>query len=326
MAEIAAQLAPTALAPATKRRLPAPPAQPVREPLALTAETVCNPIARARLAERMLDGLDHQYAPGTVQRSRFLLHAMDVGHPSARVRAAYMENLRLLLRSRPARNAPGRLVIAMGTGRCGSTSLCHILSGCADACATHENPPMLYWKPRPEQIAFHLQRFALLRRYFGLTADAAHWWINATDALVRSFPDIRFIGLIRDRDACVDSFLRIKGVGQDTINHWLPPGTPGQPVAAWDLAYPSYRPSGPETDQEADGKRTLIGRYVDEYNARLERLAAADPRRWLLLRTEALDAPETRLRIYAHAGAAGHFVPVRLNAGTTEDGMNAYRF
>jgi len=326
MAELAAELALTTLAPASTRRLAVPPDRPVPEPLALTADIICNPTARARLADRIADTMGHQYAPGTVQRSRFLLHAMDMGHPSARMRAAYMENLRLLLRHRPALATQGRLVVAMGTGRCGSTSLCHILSGCADACATHENPPMLYWKPRSEQVAFHLQRFAQLRRYFTLVADAAHWWINAIDVLVRSFPDIRFIGLIRDRDACVESFLRIKGAGPNTINHWLPPGTPGQPVTPWDLAYPSYPPNRPEADQQVDGKRALIGRYVDEYNAQLECLAAEDPRRWLLLRTEALDAPETRLRIFAHAGASGHFAPVRLNTDTTQDGMNAYRY
>lgn len=296
------------------------------EPLLLTLQNMYDPVARAGLADRALDMLGHQFPEGTVQRARFLLEWIETGHPSHRMQTAYMDNLRQVLRDRPARDEPGKLVIGLGTGRSGSTTLSHILNSCGESCGTHENPPMLYWKPRPEQIAFHLQRFALLRRHFALVSDVAHWWINTVDVLVRGFPDIRFIGLIRDRDACVESFLTIKGVGPGSLNHWLPRDAPGYRPVAWDLAYPSYPSARPERDQEPEGKRRLIGRYVDEYNARLERLAAADPARWLLLRTETLDAPETRLRIYAHVGGKGHFAPVRLNAGTIADGTKAYRF
>lgn len=299
-------------------------AKPAR-PALLPAE-MCDPAARRRYTDQALDGLGNRYPIGTLARSRFLLAIIQTGHPTPRTQAAYLENLHVLLRHHPPRDQPGRLVIGLGTGRSGSTTLSHILVSCGDVCATHENPPMLYWAPQPEQIAFHLARFALLRRHLALVADIAHWWINATEELVAAFPDVRFIGTWRERSACVDSFLRIKGVGPGSLNHWLLPGCDDVAATNWDLSYPSYPVADPAFCQQAEGKRQLIARYVDDYNAHMLRLAAADPRRWLLLRTESLNAPETRQRIFAHAGAAGSFAPVRLNAGTTADGESAYHF
>lgn len=308
----------TAIADAPPRHAPSP--------LVLTDAEVSNPAARRRFTDRALDARGHEFPVGTVARSQFLLAIIQNGHPTPRTQAAYLENLHVLLRHHPSREQPGRLVIGMGTGRSGSTTLSHILVSCGDACATHENPPMLYWTPEPDQIAFHLARFALLRRHVALVADTAHWWINATDILAETFPDLRFIGTWRDRDACVASFLRIKGEGPGSINHWLLPGCAGVAATNWDLAYPSYPVADPGYSQLATGKRQLIARYVDDYNARLLRLAAADPRRWLLLRTETLNQPESRQRIFAHVGATGSFSAVRLNANTTADGETAYRF
>jgi len=299
---------------------------PQRSEPAPEAASVSDPDGRRRLTDHLLDVLGPGYPLGSVARSQFLLHAVQAGYPTARSRAAYMENLGLILRGWPLRARPGALVIGMGTGRSGSTTLCHILSTCPESCATHENPPMLYWEPCPEQVAFHLDRFALLRRHFALVADTAHWWLNATFALARRFPDVRFVGIWRETDSCVESFLRIKGVGPGSLNHWLPPGTQGVQPTTWDPAYPSYACADPAADQAEAGKRRLIARYVTDYNDRMRRIAAGDPGRWLLLRTEELDDTAARRWLFAHAGLQGSAAPVRLNAGTVVDGDAAYRF
>ena len=305
---------------------PAPTRQAASAPAVALPRNPADPEARRRFTDQALAAYGGGYGIGTVARSQFLLSIIQTGHPTPRTQAAYLENLHVLLRANPLRQQPGRLVIGLGTGRTGSTTLSHILVSCGDVCATHENPPMLYWTPHPEQIAFHLARFALLRRHFALVADTAHWWINATEALADAVPDLRFIGTLRERDACVASFLRIKGVGPGSLNHWLLPGCDGVAATNWDLCYPSYPVADPAFSQQAEGKRQLIARYVDDYNARLQRLAIADPARWLLLRTESLDTPEARQRIFTHIGVTGSFAPIRLNAGTTADGETAYRF
>lgn len=269
---------------------------------------------RRRLADQALKERGDRFPPGTEERDTMLLKWMSNGLPTPATQAAYFENLRLLLRDRPRRTRPGQLVIGMGTGRSGSTSLSQIVSTCADTKATHECPPMLFWTPEPEQIAVHLARFELLREHFALVFDVAHWWLNAVDVLVEKFPDVRFIGTSRQVDQCVASFLRVKGVGPGSLNHWLPRGTAGARNTAWDPTYPSYPVADPAEAQSLSGKQRLIERYVREYNARMKEMADADPGRWLQLDTDTLHRQETQQRIFDHSGVQGTFTTARWNA------------
>src|SRR5579864_5436081 len=66
---------------------------------------------------------ERDYKPGTIERARFILRLMNDGFPSPKLRAAYLENLTAMLKDRPRRKDPGQIVIGLGSGRCGSTSL-----------------------------------------------------------------------------------------------------------------------------------------------------------------------------------------------------------
>lgn len=285
-----------------------------------------DPVARGNFTEQAFISGEAGFIPGTLERSQFLLMIMQLGHPTARVADAYMDNLTLLLRGRERLARPGRLVLGLGSGRSGSTTLCHLLTTCPGACATHENPAMLYWKPLAEQIGFHLRRFAILRQYFSVVSDVAHWWLNAVDVLVEAVPEVRFIGVYRDVARCAASFVTIKGEGQGSLNHWLPPLLPGVRQTTWDVTYPTYADAEPVKAQTRHGKMALIARYVRDYNASMHRLAAADPRRWLLIPTESVGEAGVQQRIFDHVGVQGVFSTARLNAATMADGQRAYRF
>ena len=282
--------------------------------------------SRGMLADTVFYREAEYHPVGSPARSKFLLHWLTHGFPTPTLRAAYMQHLRALLHRRPRQARPGHVVLGLGTGRSGSTSLSHIMAGIPDSCATHENPPMIYWRPDPEQVAFHLERLALLRTHYAVVFDAAHWWLHAVDAVRARFPDARFIGLRRKLMSCVNSFVQIKGIGPGTCNHWLPPDSPLTAQTSWDPTYPSYNFLSPTEGQTEAGKRRLIETYLRDYNAQMQTLAAECPPGWLLLSTETLHHRGTQQRIFDHVGVSGEFTAARLNVGTVDDGDIGYKF
>ena len=178
---------------------------------------------------------------------------------------------------------------------------------------------LIDWRPTLPQLDFHLRRFAMLCDYFTVVFDAAHWWLNAMDAFFAAFPDGKAIGLERETEACVASFLKIKGTGPGSINHWAPAGGRMWMPNVWDACYPVYSspPSSRFSPEEA--KRRAIRRYVSEYNGALAEWAAAAPDRILLVCTEELSEAATQARIFGVVGRTGRVTNLKLNAGSIAD-------
>ncbi len=282
--------------------------------------------AREDLARVLLELQADRFPLGTVERGRHLLSIIGDAFPIPALRTAYFANLSALLRHRPIRAQPGRVVLGLGSGRCGSTTLTALLATVAESCCTHENPPLVYWPPLPEQVDFHLERFALLSRSFALVFDSAHWWLNAIDAIVERFPDAKVIGLHRELAACARSFQQRKAFGPGSINHWAPPGNAIWRTNIWDPVYPSF-PLSERAETDPDGAKLAgITRYIRDYNDRLAALGAADPERVLLIATEQLAHAEAQRRIFDFVGATGTASRIALNAGTVADGGSAYFF
>jgi len=282
--------------------------------------------ARERLAD-ILIRLNLDRCPlGSIARGQLLLSAMAVGFPTARASTAYFENLRVLLQGKARRPTPGQVVLGLGSGRCGSTSLVALLSSVAGSCCTHENPPPIYWQPLPEQIRFQFRRLEILSRYFPLVFDASHWWLNIADQFLSRFVTGRVIGLHREVEACARSFARIKGYGRGTSNHWAAFGNGIWGATLWDPYYPSYAlPSGSDIDPD-QAKLTAIRRYVADYNQRLAALEAGPAGRVMLVPTEEVADAAVQERIFDFVGMKGVLSERRFNVGTTADSDSAYRF
>ena len=243
-----------------------------------------------RLANLQYDDGEANFPIGSMERSTFILKILARTYPSQRLCNAYFENLHELLKNREPLGRPGRLVLGLGTGRCGSTTLTGILSMVDGAKSTHENPPLVFWEPLQRQLQFHVARFRVMSRYFPLVFDCSHWWLNALDPLFDAFPDGRAIGLYRDTEACVRSFIEITG----NRNHWVPPHNHIWPHDRWDPAYPHYDvPENAKVDRR-QALRDLITRYVVEYNCAMKELETKLRGRFLLLRTEDLDSQSAR--------------------------------
>ena len=265
---------------------------------------------------------------GTMERGQMLLRLMAWDVASPEIEAAYFENLELLLKDRPPRPTPGTLVLGLGSGRSGSTSLAGALAGIENVRATHENPPRMHWPPTPDQIALHIRRFRLLLDRYDLVFDSAHWWLNAAKALNDAFDGMKMIALVRDPDACAASFLRQKGSGRDELNHWLEHKGSFWKPALWDRLYPSYEaqrfgleaPDKLDPAELAARQHKLVRTYVADYNDALDEMKNWAGDRLLVLATEELSKEATEETIRAFLGIEAVNLKAVLNQGTTWDG------
>ncbi|HEV2548684.1 MAG TPA: hypothetical protein VGU20_15190 [Stellaceae bacterium] len=282
--------------------------------------------ARENLARVLFAMQRDRFPLGTVERGQHLLSIIGDTFPLAPLRAAYFENLERLLAGRPRRASPGSVVLGLGSGRCGSTSLTALVGSAAGSIATHENPPLVYWEPLAEQRDFHFERLARLAGHFALVFDVSHWWLNLAESFLARFPDGKIVGLHRELEACARSFLARKALGRGSINHWAPPNNGIWRHNIWDPAYPTF-PLPPGAASDPDGvKLEAIRRYVREYNEALRALADHWPARVFLLRTEELGEAAAQHRLFAFLGVAGKPAAMALNAGTVADGTHQYWF
>lgn len=283
--------------------------------------------ARERLADRMFDLHRNDQPLGTVERSKLILDIIEDSFPTEVLAAAYFENLELLLKSRQPCRTPGQVLLGLGSGRSGSTSLVAVLATVAESCCTHENPPLISWTPEPEQVQFHLRRLQRLTEYFVLVADVSHWWLNVFDEVRAQFPQAKAVGVSRDLASCARSFMKMKGFGRGSYNHWVPYQNGIWAAAQWDPTYPTFAmPEGSEGDPDG-AKFALITRYVREYNDALQALAKRAPDVVMLVTTEELSEPAAQQAIFDFAGVQGRVAKAQLNVGTMADGRKSdYKF
>ncbi len=291
--------------------------------LAINHVTAYDCDLRAKLGDILFDSREKFCEQGTVLRSRFLLYLMAISFPTEKLVGAYFQNLRQILRSRVKRSQTGDVVLGIGAGRCGSTTLSAAFGGLPDACATHENPPHIFWEPVEEQVRFHIDRLRLLADYFPVVFDAAHWWLNTCPRIFIEFSRSKLIGLVRETEPCVQSFLKFQGRGFGSMNNWAPPENGVWKPSLWDPTYPKYAlPAGiaPNTDEAYTLKTMMITRYITEYNQSLSAMAAAQPQRVMLIRTEALNDPVTTTRLRNFVGLDVTMPAKSLNVGNDDEG------
>ncbi len=284
-----------------------------------------------QMREKMGEGLfeKHQasFPHGSYERACFLLEIIGISFPAERLSKAYFDNLEALLGSRSPLNHEGQIVLGLGTGRCGSTSLAAAFRSVENSLSTHENPPMIFWQPEKEQLDFHMRRLGLLSRYFPLVFDAAHWWLNAVDTFFERLPQGKIVGLHRDMDACVTSFLKVKGIESGTFNHWALPNNGAWRTSVWDPCYPSYAVSEGLESNHSVAKGTQIQRYVETYNRQLQELARARPGQVMLISTESLDQTQVADRLEEFVGVRISMPATRLNvAAVDQEAQQSFRF
>ncbi|MEE8342809.1 MAG: hypothetical protein V3R51_03310 [Gammaproteobacteria bacterium] len=173
-----------------------------------------------------------------------------------------------------------QVVVGMGTGRCGTASLCALLNQQPGTSITHEQYPLLPWQLSPRILAKKLSQIS--RRRADIVGDIANSWLPYVAAVLQQVPSAKFICLERDRAATVQSFIaKMKG----RKNHWLEhDGRKWKRDHRRDPCFPKYD----TLDMEE-----AIGLYWDDYYQQVNFLCEKFPRNVRKWRTEqALDSEQ----------------------------------
>jgi hypothetical protein len=274
----------------------------------------------ARLADLVFDNHQGEFPLGSRERALFLLKTMNISFASRRVIEAYFENLEAMLQRQERLETPGMVVLGLGSGRSGSTTMASLLGTIAGAKSTHENPIPVFWDPRPQQVEFHLRRFRLLSAFFPIVADCSVWWINLVETVSQALPTTKAIGVYRGAEACARSWSKnLIAVHAPSFNPWAIPHNGIWQPNRDDPRFPHYElPENARKDPDA-ARESLIRRYVTDYNNRLKALAERMPERMLLLRTEELSEPSMLRKISQFLGLRIAEVPIHRNLGRKED-------
>lgn len=189
-----------------------------------------------------------------------------------------------------------KIVLGIGSGRCGTFSLARLLGMQPECVSTHEEPPLLPWRREPGERVIRA-RFARFRRTRRgrLLADSASFYLPYVEDAIRLEPAIRVICLKRPREEVVRSFCRWLDSYAMPTNHWAE-----RPAAGWfhDPKWTRIFPQYDEPDREAG-----IRRYWDEYYERAGELADRYPENVRLFdMREALDTEAGVAELLTFAG------------------------
>ena len=212
----------------------------------------------------------------------------------------------------------GTLLLGLGTGRSGSTTLTKLWAEQEDCYCSHEHPPRLSWKSNSSRLSFHQQRFDLLKSNFKFVGDVSHWWLPYIDSLMENHKNARVVVLKRDRKATVDSFLKIKGgTGKGAINHWIDHDGKFWARNIWDECYPSYKTSD---------MKEAVEHYWDDYYTTVDSLMQRFPDSVRIFSTEQLSDADTQAELLSFCGFTNPCLKtdLYLNRGDAIDGLHMF--
>jgi hypothetical protein len=163
-----------------------------------------------------------------------------------------------------------RIILGIGSGRCGTRSLANLLNRQQGTHITHEEPPRLPWRvPHDRALA---QRLAQMRRVRKepIVGDVASYFLPYLEQAIDDSPTIRVVCLKRPRQEVISSFCRwIDKVHPLPTNHWSArPEPPWHHEPVWTRVFPQY---------DLSDREQGIGRYWDEYYERAAALARQFP-------------------------------------------------
>ena len=173
-----------------------------------------------------------------------------------------------------------KLILGLGTGRCGTVSLATILSEQENTRATHEfdGQYLMDWNFDATDYIGAVARLAHMAYDDQRPASIASFQLNYAARFMEDYPEAKIIVLSRKKSEVVSSFLRWTGFK----NHWCE--NPDAPDP-YDKCFPKY--------QDSLAKDLAIGRYWDEYYQRCEQLEAQYPYRVFWIGTEELSSEES---------------------------------
>lgn len=156
-----------------------------------------------------------------------------------------------------------RLIIGLGSGRCGTMSLVKLLGLQQNCYSLHEPKPLLPWIVSEAVAQKHLDR---IRWPVEVAAVAAFYYLPYVEWFEQHAGcPVTFVCLQREKQATVESFMQWTELRvAPPRNHWMNHNGTHWTHTEWDKCFPKYK--------VAD-KSSAILRYYEGYYEQAERLA-----------------------------------------------------
>jgi len=153
-----------------------------------------------------------------------------------------------------------KLIISIGTGRCGSVSLSKFLSAQRSVQMLHEGRldshklrKLIKWNNDEEELLSWLNFLLKQENNNEYTGDTGMYFLPYIDLIIKKHPNVRVIVMVRDKKEVVKSYLK-KTEGR---NHWFKhDGEKWDFDDKWDPCYPKYN---------IENKEEALEKYWDEY-------------------------------------------------------------
>jgi hypothetical protein len=206
-----------------------------------------------------------------------------------------------------------RLIVGVGTGRCGTKSLTRLLSQQPGTGPTHERyGPEVRWDGPARLWPLRLWRDTAAQDA-PVAAEVAFYWTPHVETLLQwadqDGRNVRVVGLKRDRQETIDSYLRWKQNG----DHWRRRDLREEEPGEWDHCYPSFA---------LEDKAEAIGAFWDEV---YDRLADIEDERVQVFCTQSLNETDGVESILEHCGYDEPVVEtgIQVTAPSIEDARNS---
>ncbi len=154
----------------------------------------------------------------------------------------------------------GRLIIGLGTGRCGTTSLARLLARQQDTTASHEK-----YGNKQTWIVGHGQTKPLIEgllssRNEGVVADVSFSWLNYVEKIHGAYPDTRFVCLRRERAGFIESYKKLMR-GRNNLLTWRANmGFPLTALYGYEHCLPKY------DHLRGQSEDMIFGFFYDQYD------------------------------------------------------------
>ena len=213
-----------------------------------------------------------------------------------------------------------RLLIGLGTGRCGTVSLATLLASQDGATIMHEansdefsfNGKWLPWAQGELANELSFERTGIAEFLSAMpvgekfTGDVGFYYLPWVRAIAELWPNVRFICMERERNITVESL--VWKAERGNRNPWMEHDGTRWRHHPGDIVHPKF--------DGATGVEDACGRYWDHYAARSRELAQLLPGRFAVVPIESLNEAEGVKWILDYCGFENPKIigPLRLNS------------
>ncbi len=210
-------------------------------------------------------------------------------------------------------NGQLKIVIGLGTGRCGTVSLQRMLNQLDSSFFTHRGF-MLPWYGE-KSAAVKKMRVFLQETNKRVVGDIGFYWLPYVEEMIKNFPGIKFVCLKRNRRETIKSFMK----ETEGRNHWMRhDGTIWKRDVIWDRCYPKF---------DAVSKEQALEMYWDTYYSEAERLERMYSSSFKIFSIDMLSSSESFQEILRFIGLGPQVVtPVGGNGSSSGPGAGPENF